>query len=41
MTHTHHRRGDWESLKGDYVVLYMLDPEVKAQRAYKAPLKRG
>ena len=39
MTHTHHRRGSRESLKGDYVVLYMLDPEVKAQRAYKAPLK--
>lgn len=39
MTHTHHRRGSRESLRGDYVVLYMLDPEVKAQRAYKAPLK--
>ena len=31
MTHTHHRRGSRESLMGDFVVLSMVDPEVKAQ----------
>ena len=39
MTHTHHRRGSRESLMGDFVVLSMVDPEVKAQHAYGGPLR--
>ena len=38
MTHTHHRRGSRESLEKDYVVLFMLDPEVKKQHNYGGPL---
>jgi hypothetical protein len=39
MTHTHHRRGSKKSLKGDFVVLAMIDPAVKAQHKYKGPLR--
>jgi hypothetical protein len=39
MTHTHHRRGSRESLDGDYVVLFMIDPETEAQHKYRAPLR--
>ncbi len=39
MTHTNHRRGSRESLKRDYVVLFMLDPETKAQHTYGGPLR--
>ena len=39
MTHTHHRRGSRESLMKDFVVLSMVDPEVKAQHEYGAPLR--
>jgi hypothetical protein len=39
VTHTHHRRGAVESLKDDYVVLFMLDPEVNAQHIYKESLR--
>ena len=38
MTHTHHRRGSRESLEGDYVVLSMIDPAVKAQHTFGGPL---
>lgn len=39
MTHTNHRRGSRESLQGDYVLLFMLDPPTKAQHTYGGPLK--
>lgn len=37
MTHTHHRRGSEESLKGDFVLLSMIDRKVEAQRNYNGP----
>jgi len=39
MTHTNHRRGTRESLKEDYVILFMLDPPTTAQHTYGGPLK--
>ncbi|UCH57365.1 MAG: hypothetical protein JSV18_00090, partial [Candidatus Bathyarchaeota archaeon] len=39
MTHTHHRRGSRQSLERDYVVLAMIDPEVKAQQEYRGDLE--
>jgi len=39
MTHTNHRRGPRQSLEGDYVILFMLDPPTKAQRTYRGPLE--
>jgi len=39
MTHTNHRRGSRQSLQGDYVILFMLDPPTKAQHTYGGPLK--
>jgi hypothetical protein len=39
MTHTHHRRGTSESLKKDFVILAMIDPNVKEQRMYKGNFK--
>lgn len=38
MTHTNHRRGSTNSLKHDFVVLAMVDPEVPAQHTYRGPL---
>lgn len=39
MTHTNHRRGSRQSLQGDYVILFMLDPPTKTQHTYGGPLK--
>lgn len=40
MTHTNHRRGSVESLKTDFVILAMIDPQVKAQHTYRGSLRK-
>ena len=40
MTHTHHRRGSRESLMTDFVVLSMVDREVRAQHSYRGPQRK-
>jgi len=40
MTHSQHRQGDRSSLRGDYVLLAMVDPAVEAQKSYNGPLRK-